>query len=94
VRGAAVLSARPQHESGQWVLEPLSEIRLGATRAYDDKHPLVSFVHCTTIEGREFSLPIAIAEKHSRGKLIYGTKPACSTKTARPLTTGNVAGST
>ncbi|MFM0330070.1 hypothetical protein [Paraburkholderia strydomiana] len=94
VRGAAVLSARPQHECAQWVLEPLSEIHLGATRAYDDKHPLVSFVRYTTIEGREFSMPIAIAEKHSRGKLIYGTKSGRSAKTARPLATGNVAGST
>jgi hypothetical protein len=94
VRGAAVLSARPQDECGRWALEPLSEIHLGATRAYDDKHPLVSFVRCTTIEGREFSLPIAIAEKRSRGKLVYGTKPVRSAKNGRPLTTGNVAGST
>ncbi|MEI6002269.1 hypothetical protein H3V53_35645 [Paraburkholderia bengalensis] len=94
VRGAAVLSAKPQHECGQWALEPLSEIHLGATRAYDDKHPLVSFVRCTTIEGREFSLPIAIAQKHSRGKLIYGTKPARAAKAASPLATRNVAGST
>ncbi|CAN7397999.1 hypothetical protein [Paraburkholderia sp. SIMBA_054] len=94
VRGAAVLSAKPQHESAQWSLEPLSEIHLGATRAFDDKHPLVSFVHYTTIEGREFSMPIGIAEKHSRGKLIYGTKSVRSAKTAHPLTTGNVAGST
>ncbi|CAD6514403.1 hypothetical protein ACFQ3P_04555 [Paraburkholderia sabiae] len=93
VRGAAVLSAKPQHECGQWSLEPLSEIHLGATRAFDDKHPLVSFVHYTTIEGREFSMPIAIAEKHSRGKLIYGTKSVRSVKTARPLTADNVAGS-
>jgi len=94
VRGAAVLSTRPQHECVQWVLEPLREIHLGATRAYDDKHPLVSFVRYTTIEGREFSMPIAIAEKHSRGKRIYGAKPVRSAKTARPLATGNVAGST
>ncbi|MFM0196837.1 hypothetical protein PQQ65_27415 [Paraburkholderia strydomiana] len=94
VRGAAVLSARPQHECAQWVLEPLREIHLGATRAYDDKHPLVSFVRYTTIEGREFSMPISIAEKHSRGKLIYGTKPVHSAKTARPLAAGNGAGST
>ena len=94
VRGAAVLSAKPQHECAQWVLEPLSEIHLGATRAYDDKHPLVSFIRYTTIEGREFSMPIGIAEKHSRGKLIYGTRSVRSAKTARPLAAGKVAGST
>ncbi|BCF89094.1 hypothetical protein [Paraburkholderia largidicola] len=94
VRGAAVLSAKPQHECGKWVLEPLSEIHLGETRAYDDKHPLVSFVRYTTIEGREFSMPIAIAERHSRGKLVYGTKPARPRKTAHSLATSNVTSST
>jgi hypothetical protein len=39
-------------------------------------------------------MPIRIAEKHSRGKLIYGTKPVRSAKTDDPLTTGNVAGAT
>jgi hypothetical protein len=39
-------------------------------------------------------MTIAIAEKHSRGKLIYGTKPVHSAKTARPLAAGNVPGST
>jgi hypothetical protein len=84
VRGAAVLSAKPQHESGHWSLEPLSEIHLGATRAFDDKHPLVSFVNYTTDEGREISLPIRIAAKHSRGKRIYGTRPVTSAKAVHP----------
>jgi hypothetical protein len=39
-------------------------------------------------------MPIGIAEKHSRGKLIYGTKSVRSAKTAHPLMTDNVAGST
>jgi hypothetical protein len=80
VRGAAVLSAKPQNESGHWRLEPLSEIHLGATRAFDDEHPLVSFVHYTTVEGRQISLPIRVAAKHSRGKRIYGTKRTGSTR--------------
>lgn len=81
VRGAAVLSARPHRDAGQWTLEPLSEIHLGATRAFDDQRPLVSFARFTTAEGREFSLPIGVAEKYSRGRRLYRSRPAGSPET-------------
>lgn len=90
LRGAAVLSAKPQHESGQWRLELLREIHLGATRVFDEQHPLVSFARYTTVEGREISIPVAIAQKASRGKRIYQTKPAPPPKGARAPRTADV----
>jgi|SRR5690349_8072985 len=90
VRGAAVLSAGPQQGSAQWTLEPLREIHLGATEAFDDQHELVSFARFTTAKGAHFSLPIGVADRHSNGKRIFPTgarrapgarrrKPAAST---------------
>ncbi|MEM5434700.1 hypothetical protein [Paraburkholderia diazotrophica] len=83
VRGAAVLSAKPNKESAQWSLEPLSEIHIGATAAFDDEHPLVSFARFTTAAGEEFSMPIGVAEKHSRGRRIYPSTPVRSPKAGR-----------
>ncbi|MBN3754724.1 hypothetical protein G3N95_17380 [Paraburkholderia sp. Tr-20389] len=83
VRGAAVLSARSQKNSAQWKLEPLREIHLGATEAFDDQHPLVSFVRFTTAAGKQLSLPMGVADKHSRGRRIYPTNPARSPGTGR-----------
>lgn len=82
VRGAAVLSATPHKDSAQWSLEPLSEIHIGATEAFDEQHPLVSFARFTTATGEQHSLPIGIADKPSRGKRIYPSTPARS-KTGR-----------
>ncbi|MGF6299411.1 hypothetical protein [Paraburkholderia sp. WC7.3d] len=92
VRGAAVLSAKPHKDSAQWSLQPLSEIHIGATAAYDEDHPLVSFARFTTAAGEEFSMPVGIAEKHSPGKRIYPSTPARSSKAGRRKTTVDVAG--
>jgi hypothetical protein len=92
VRGAAVLSAKPDRDSAQWNLEPLSEIHIGATAAYDENHPLVAFAKFTTAGGEEFSMPIGIVEKHSPGKRIYPTTPARSSKAGRRKSTVDGAG--
>ncbi|MFM0528917.1 hypothetical protein PQR11_28505 [Paraburkholderia strydomiana] len=92
VRGAAVLSAKPHKDSSQWSLQPLSEIHIGATAAYDETHPLVSFARFTTAAGEEFSMPISVAEKHSAGKRIYPSTPARSSKAGRRKSTDDVAG--
>jgi hypothetical protein len=94
VRGAAVLSARPQKDSAHWKLEPLSEIHLGATEAFDDQHPLVSFARFTTAAGEQISLPIGVADKHSRGRRIYPTGPARPRRTVRRTQAVNGAGTT
>ncbi|TCG03665.1 hypothetical protein BZM27_46665 [Paraburkholderia steynii] len=92
VRGAAVLSAGPLKDSAQWKLEPLSEIHLGATEAFDEEHSLVSFARLTTASGEQFSLPIGIAARHSRGKRIYPAGPARSRGTGRRKPAANSAG--
>jgi hypothetical protein len=94
VRGAAVLSAGPLKDSAQWKLEPLSEIHLGATEAFDDQIPLVSFVRLTTASGEQFSLPIGIAAKRSRGKRIFPAGPVRSPGAGRqkpPVNTADTA---
>jgi hypothetical protein len=83
VRGAAVLSAGLQQDSAEWKLEPVSEIHLGATGAFDEQHPLVSFVRFTTAAGEQISLPMGVAVKHSRGRRIYPTNPVRSSGTRR-----------
>jgi len=92
VRGAAVLSAGPQRDAAQWKLEPLREIHLGATEAFDDQHPLVSFARFTTAAGKQFSLPIGVAARHSRGKRIYPATAARSPGTGRRKPAASSAG--
>ncbi|MGF6933628.1 hypothetical protein OKW41_002767 [Paraburkholderia sp. UCT70] len=82
VRGAAVLSAR-QKNCAQWTLEPVSKIHLGATEAFDDQSPLVSFARFTTAAGENISLPIGFTDKPSRGRRIYPSPPARSPKADR-----------
>jgi hypothetical protein len=82
VRGAAVLSAKRKN-CAQWTLEPVSEIHLGATEAFDDESPLVSFARFTTAAGENISLPIGFTDRHSRGKRVYPAAPARSSKAGR-----------
>jgi hypothetical protein len=91
VRGAAVLSAR-QDNCAQWTLEPVSEIHLGATEAFDDESPLVSFARFTTAAGENISLPIGFTDRHSRGKRVYPTGPARSSKASREKSMANAEG--
>jgi hypothetical protein len=75
LRGAAVLSTRRAGEVGQWTLEPLSEIRIGATEGgYDSDDLLVSVTRFTTEAGRRFSVPYAVATRASRGKRVWRAK--------------------
>ncbi|CAB3776253.1 hypothetical protein LMG28614_00177 [Paraburkholderia ultramafica] len=75
LRGAAVLSTRQAREVGQWTLEPLSEIRIGATEGgYDGDDLLVSVTQFTTEAGRRFSVPYAVATRPARGKRLWRAK--------------------
>ncbi|MFM0439427.1 hypothetical protein PQQ84_23415 [Paraburkholderia strydomiana] len=92
LRGAAVLSVDPQKESAHWKLDPVNEIHLGATEAFDDQHPIVSFARFTTAGGEEFSLPIGVADKHSCGKRIFPSATTRSSKSSRRKSTVDGAG--
>lgn len=77
LRGAAVLSTRQAQEVEQWTLEPLSEIRVGATE-YDSSSGrdglLVTVTRFTTAAGRTFSVPYAVATRPARGTRLWRAK--------------------
>jgi hypothetical protein len=84
LRGAAVLSTRQGREVGQWTLEPLSEIRVGATEAeqYSQGERLVTVTRFTTVAGRTFSVPYALATGPARGARLWRAKAPATSATA------------
>lgn len=76
LRGAAVLSTRQAREFDQWTLDPLSEIRVGATEYEDSSQGerLVTVTRFTTAAGRTFSVPYALAMRPARGRRLWRAK--------------------
>jgi hypothetical protein len=79
LRGAVLLRLKPQDRSGQLSFETLAEIRIGATELSETADHFVKVTRFTTSEGRQFSVPFAIAHKPSRGKRIYRERTSRST---------------
>lgn len=76
LRDAAVLSTKMACEVDQWTLDPLSEIRIGATE-YDyagDGKQLLTVTRFTTTAGCTFSVPYALATQPARGKQLWRAK--------------------
>lgn len=76
LRDAAVLSTRQARETDQWTLDPLSEIRVGATEYEDSRQGerLVTVTRFTTAAGRTFSVPYALAMRPARGRRLWRAK--------------------
>ncbi|WP_321867138.1 hypothetical protein [Paraburkholderia tropica] len=76
LRGAAVLSTRMARAVDEWTLEPLGEIRVGATEYQADAREtrLVTVTRFTTAAGRTLSVPYALATKPARGRRLWYAK--------------------
>jgi hypothetical protein len=74
VRGAAVLSTRQAREVDQWTLDPLSEIRVGATEYSVRDKQLVTVTRFTTTAGHTFSVPYDLATRPARGTRLWRAK--------------------
>ncbi|WP_244314851.1 hypothetical protein [Paraburkholderia unamae] len=74
VRGAAVVNTRLSRPVDQWSLEPLSEIRIGATEFSERDNKLFSVTQFTTTAGRKFSVPYGIASRPARGRRVWRAK--------------------
>lgn len=78
LRDAAVLSTKLAREVDQWTLDPLCEIRMGATE-YEyggEGKQLLTVTRFTTAAGRTFSVPYALATKPARGRRLWRAKPS------------------
>ncbi|MFM0303481.1 hypothetical protein PQR05_33565 [Paraburkholderia sediminicola] len=76
LRGAAVLSTQLAHEVERWTLDPVSEIRVGATE-YEhggEGKQLLTVARFTTSAGRTFSVPYALATQPARGRRLWRAK--------------------
>ncbi|WP_321955392.1 hypothetical protein [Paraburkholderia bannensis] len=74
VRGAAVVSTRLSQPTDEWFLEPLSEIRIGATEFSEPDQKLFSVTQFVTAAGRKFSVPYAVATRPARGRRLWRAK--------------------
>ena len=71
LRGAAVVSTRRARQVDDWYLDPLSEIRVGATELGEDDHTLLTVTQFTTVTGRKFSVPSGFATRYARGRRVW-----------------------
>lgn len=74
VRGAAIVSTLSHRPSGEWHLEQLSEIRIGATEYSEKQAKLLSVTQFTTVAGRKFTVPYAVATRRARGRRVMCLK--------------------
>ncbi|WP_071335131.1 hypothetical protein [Burkholderia contaminans] len=74
LRGAAILSTQRAQAVEQWTLDPLSEIRIGATEYCQQTEKLLKVTQFTTSEGRKFSVPYALASRAARGRRLWRAK--------------------
>ncbi len=80
VRGAAVFSTRQAREVDQWTLDPLREIRVGATEYSERDQQLVAVTRFTTTAGHTFSVQYDLATRPARGTRLWRAKtPAAQT---------------
>ncbi|GJG94340.1 hypothetical protein [Cupriavidus pauculus] len=71
VRGAAVVSTRQMDHAENWHLDPLSEIRVGASEYSESHRKLLTVTQFTTTEGRKFSVPHGFATGYARGRRVW-----------------------
>lgn len=74
LRGAAILSTRHAGEAEQWTLDPLSEIRVGATEYCELTKQLVTVTQFITSQGRKLTVPYALATRSARGRRLWRAK--------------------
>jgi len=71
LRGAAVVSTRGVRLIENWYLDPLREIRVGASEYSESHQALLSVTQFTTSAGRKFSVPHGVATGYARGRRVW-----------------------
>jgi hypothetical protein len=71
LRGAAVVNTQLHRPTEEWHVDPLSEIRIGATEFSERDRRLVTVTQFTTTSGRKFSVPHGFADRYARGKRVW-----------------------
>lgn len=75
LRGAAVVSIRGACPAEDWCLEPLREIRVGASEYSQGHQALLAVTQFTTTAGRRFSVPHGFAAGYRRGRRVLQAPP-------------------
>ncbi|WP_321818863.1 MULTISPECIES: hypothetical protein [unclassified Burkholderia] len=78
LRGAAVVSTRRGRPVEEWYLDPLSEIRVGATEVSESDRVLLMVTQFTTTAGRRFSVPHGFATHYARGRRVWQARGTAS----------------
>lgn len=71
LRGAAVVSTSGVHRVADWHLDPLCEIRIGASEYSESRERLLTVTQFTTTAGRKFSVPHGVATRYQRGRRVW-----------------------
>jgi len=71
LRGAAVVSTGGARQSENWYLDPLREIRVGASEYSETHEAFLVVTHFTTTAGRKFSVPHRFATRYARGRRVW-----------------------
>ncbi|RDU99334.1 hypothetical protein DWV00_09505 [Trinickia dinghuensis] len=71
LRGSAIVSTRLDRPAEEWHLDPLSEIRVGATEFSELDRRLMTVTQFTTTQGRKFSVPGGFADRYARGRRVW-----------------------
>jgi hypothetical protein len=71
LRGAAVVSTPLNRPTDEWYVDPLDEIRVGATEFSESVGKLVTVTQFTTTGGRKISVPHSLADRRARGRRVW-----------------------
>ncbi len=71
LRGAAVVSTSSVQRVDDWHLDPLREIRIGASEYSESHQRLLIVTQFTTTAGRKFSVPHGVATRYQRGRRVW-----------------------
>lgn len=71
LRGAAVVSTSGVHRVENWYLDPLREIRVGATEYSESHQAHLTVTQFTTTTGRKISVPHGFATGYARGRRVW-----------------------
>lgn len=71
LRGAAVVSTGGARLAKDWCLDPLREIRVGASEYSAGHQRLLTSTQFTTMAGRKFSVPHGFALRYARGRRVW-----------------------
>jgi hypothetical protein len=80
LRGAAVVSTGGAHLTESWSLDPLLEIRVGASEFSESHQRLLTATQFTTTAGRRISVPHGFASRHARGRRVWQAPRATDAK--------------